>query len=109
MVWIEVPDATPKTTIANVKGCVANPCKMGWPANDIRPVANVAFLKKNPAVKKLLEVARIPLKDIFAQNAKMNAGADSDRDIARQAKDWITSHRALFDGWIKQAKRAAKK
>lgn len=118
VVWIQVPfPALPpdqkgledQTTIPNVKGCVANPCKMGWPANDIRPVANKAFLKRNPAVKKLLEVARIPVADIFAQNAKMNAGADSKRDIQHQAEQWIADHQKTFDGWIRQATEAGMK
>jgi glycine betaine/proline transport system substrate-binding protein len=116
VVWIEVPFPSlpadqkqyeDQTTVKNVEGCVANPCKMGWPANDIRPVVNKAFLKKNPAAKRLFEVMRIPLKDIFAQNALMFQGQDSKEDINRQADAWIKKNKTTFDGWIKEAMAAA--
>jgi len=107
VVWIETPTATPAETVAGVEGCVADPCAMGWPANDIRPVANKKFLKENPAIKKLLQVMRIPIEDIFAQNAKMNAGQDSPKDMKRQVNEWIAANQKTFDGWIKQAKEAA--
>ncbi|HKI80119.1 MAG TPA: glycine betaine ABC transporter substrate-binding protein, partial [Pseudodesulfovibrio sp.] len=116
VVWIQVPfPSLPKdqkqyeddTTVKDVKGCVANPCKMGWPANDIRPVVNDDFMKNNPAAKELFKVMRIPLKDIFAQNAKMYKGADKEKDIERQAEQWIKAHQDTFDGWIQQAKQAA--
>ena len=82
VVWIGVPfPALPEgqkkyekdTTVKGVAGCVSDPCKMGWPANDIRPVVNNDFMKKNPAAKRLFEVVSIPLQDIFSQNAKMQA------------------------------------
>ena len=116
VVWIEVDHADlpadqkqleDKTTVKGLDGCVADPCDLGWPANDIRPVANKEFLEKNPAAKKLLEVMQVPLTDIFAQNAKMNAGEDKKSDIERHVDDWIEANRDAFDGWIKQAKQAA--
>ena len=116
VVWIEVPrpslpedqkDLEDQTTLSGVTGCVEYPCKMGWPANDIRPVANVEFLKDNPAVKKLLQEMRIPVEDIYAENAKMNAGEDKAKDIERHAADWIKDHQKAFDGWIKDAIEAA--
>ncbi|MDX1605927.1 MAG: glycine betaine/L-proline ABC transporter substrate-binding protein ProX, partial [Candidatus Competibacterales bacterium] len=74
----ELEDAT---VLEDVAGCVADPCNLGWPANDIQPVANQAFLDDNPAVAKLFEVARIPIDAIYAQNARMNEGEDSPRDL----------------------------
>ncbi len=103
VVWIETPEATPETTVAGVKGCVEDPCKMGWTPNDIRPVANKKFLKDNPAVKTLLGKMSIPLEDIFAENAKMNAGEDKPKDIERHASEWIKAHQKEFDGWIEAA------
>lgn len=117
VVWIEVPFPTlPEeqkelegfTTIEGVEGCVDDPCEMGWPAADIRPVANVEFLKENPAVETLLEEASIPIADIFEQNAKMNEGADSPEDLAKQAEDWIAGNRSTVDGWLESARSAAK-
>jgi glycine betaine/proline transport system substrate-binding protein len=116
VVWIEVPHPDlPKsqkkyenaTTVKGVTGCVEDPCKMGWPANDIRPVVNNAFLKKNPAAKRLFEVASIPLQDIFAQNAKMQNGENKEADIERHADEWIENHRDLFDKWLAAARKAA--
>ena len=117
VVWIGVPfPALPKgqkqyekdTTVKGVAGCVSDPCKMGWPANDLRPVVNNEFMKKNPAAKKLFEVVRIPLGDIFAQNAKMQAGENKAADVERHADEWVAKNRALYDGWLAAARDAAK-
>lgn len=107
VVWIEMPNATEKTTVAGVEGCVNDPCKLGWQANDIRPVANNDFLEENPAVRRLLEIVRIPLEDIFAQNAKMNAGEDNPEDIARHAEEWLKANAGKVDAWLKEAAAAA--
>jgi len=107
VVWIEMPNATEETTVADVEGCVDNPCALGWQANDIRPVANNEFLDNNPAVKAVLEEARIPLEDIFAQNAKMNEGEDSQEDIDRHAAEWIENNSDLVNGWLEAARQAA--
>ncbi len=116
VVWIEVPfpDLPPDqkhmedmTTIPGVEGCVDDPCEMGWPANDIRPVANVAFLNENPAIARLLEVMSIPLQDIFAQNAKMNEGEDKPSDLERHAEEWIAANQEQVDAWLAEARSAA--
>ena len=113
VVWIEVPEVdlpedlmnlADAATMAGVEGCVNDPCMLGFPANDIVPVANTAFLDDNPAVRALLEEASIPLADIFAQNAAMNAGDD---DIEAQAAAWIADNRDLVDGWLEAARAAA--
>ena len=74
-------------------------------ADNIRPFANAAFLKKNPEVRKFLEVASIPLSDISAQNLKMNKGEKSERDVRRHAKEWIKANQSTFDSWIAKAKK----
>jgi glycine betaine/proline transport system substrate-binding protein len=107
VVWIEMPNATEETTVAGVEGCVDDPCALGWKANDIRPVANEDFLADNPAVETILSEARIPLDDIFAQNAKMNEGEDSPEDISRHASEWIDNNSDLVSGWLEMAREAA--
>ncbi len=107
VVWIEAPEATESETVAGLEGCVADPCRMGWEANDIRPVANSEFLEENPAVRTLLEEMSIPLGDIFEQNARMNEGESDQEDIERHASEWIEKNRKVFDGWIEAAKEAA--
>ena len=94
-------------SVPDVKGCADNPCNMGWPANDIRVVANDAFLADNPALAKLFEVMSIPLDDIFAQNAKMYQGESKPADLERHADEWIAAHEDLVDGWLGEAKSAA--
>ncbi|HEV7291505.1 glycine betaine/L-proline ABC transporter substrate-binding protein ProX [Devosia sp. RR2S18] len=116
VMWIEVPevnlpedmaDLADAAVLEGVEGCVADPCKLGFPANDIVPVANSAFLEDNPAAAKLLEVTSIPLQAIFAQNAEMNAGAGSSEDIQNQASTWIEENRDMVDGWLEEARAAA--
>ncbi|WP_022729151.1 glycine betaine/L-proline ABC transporter substrate-binding protein ProX [Fodinicurvata sediminis] len=116
VVWIEVdhPDLPEDqkeledaTEMAGVEGCVDDPCQMGWPANDIQPVANSEFLSENPAARTLLEEASIPIGDIFAQNATMNEGEDSEDDIKRHAQEWIENNRDAVDGWLEEARAAA--
>lgn len=95
------------TTVEGVEGCVEDPCEMGWPANDIRPVVNSTFMEENPAAAALFEAASIPLDDIFAQNAKMFEGEDKPADIQRHAEEWIKNNQETFDSWIEKAKSAA--
>jgi glycine betaine/proline transport system substrate-binding protein len=95
------------TTVEGLEGCVSDPCNLGWPANDIRPVANKEFLNANPAVRRLLVEASIPVADIYAQNAKMQDGADSQEDIQRHAREWIEENRDKVDGWLNSARSAA--
>jgi glycine betaine/proline transport system substrate-binding protein len=116
VVWLQVKetklpedqaDLKDAATVKDVQGCADNPCHMGMPANDIRPVANSVFLDENPAVRTLLEEVRIPVKDIFAQNAKMNNGADSPEDLEKQASQWIADHQEKVDKWLADARAAA--
>lgn len=95
------------TVVADLEGCAAQPCNLGWVANDIRPVANKAFLENNPAAAALIKAVRIPLEDILAQNAKMYTGADDPEDIARQARNWIKGHHDKVRKWLKMAREAA--
>lgn len=117
VVWITVEEATlpedqqqfeDATVVEGVEGCVADPCNLGWPANDIRPVVNSEFADNNPAAAKLFEVMRIPLEDIFAQNARMFDGEDSESEIQRHAEEWIEEHRDRVDEWLEQARQAAR-
>jgi glycine betaine/proline transport system substrate-binding protein len=101
-------DLADATVVEDLAGCRGEqPCNLGWPANDIRPVANSEFLDENPAVRSLLENVRIPIADIFAQNAEMNAGDDSPEDLEKQAAEWIKAHQQDVDGWLSAARKAA--
>jgi glycine betaine/proline transport system substrate-binding protein len=115
VVWIEVPApehpeesvSDDALSIPGVEGCVDDPCLMGFPANDIKVVANNEFLENNPAAAKLFEVMSIPLKDIFEQNNRMNMGEDSQADIDRHAREWAEAHQEMWNDWLEQARQAA--
>ena len=103
VVWIEVP--MKDTKAVKVANATKPKINMGFGADDIRPFANAEFLKKNPEVRKFLEVASIPLADISAQNLKMNKGEKSERDVRRHAKEWVKANQSTFDSWIAKAKK----
>jgi glycine betaine/proline transport system substrate-binding protein len=116
VVWLQVQEAAlpedqqsmvDAISVADVTGCADDPCNMGWPANDIRVVANDEFLAENPALAKLFEVMSIPLEDIFAQNAKMYEGESRPDDLERHADEWLTANAELVDGWLSEATAAA--
>jgi glycine betaine/proline transport system substrate-binding protein len=86
-----------------VEGCVSDPCQLGWPVNDISAVASSAFLDENPAARTLLERASVDINFIYAQNAAMRDGEDTEEDFRRQAAEYIEANREEVDGWIEQA------
>lgn len=112
VVWLSVPvnavsqaaqakDSPP--FIKNVTGCVTDPCVMGWPANDIRIVANSEFILQHPAIKQLAESVEIPLRDISEQNARLIAGEDDENDIEEHARQWIHLNRSKVNRWLAAA------
>ena len=113
VVWLQVPfpslpidqqDLEKQTIIENVPGCVADPCAMGFPPNDIRGVANTLFLDRHSDVRRLLESVRIPVEDISHQNAQMISGEDTYIDIRRHAREWIAEHQKTVDRWLDEAR-----
>jgi len=99
IVWIDVPYS--KTKSVSVPNATKSKINMGFGADDIRPAANVDFLKANPKVEKMLKKASIPLADIAAQNLQMNKGEKSERAIKKHADDWIKANQSTFNSWIK--------
>lgn len=116
VLWVGVPEPNlpeeqaeleDQTTVEGVNGCVADPCPMGWPANDIRVAANPDFLDNNPAARALFEQVQIPLLDIAEQNARMQDGEDSEDDIRSHAEEWVEANRDQVDQWLEEARAAA--
>ena len=99
IVWIDVPYSATKSV--SVPNATKSKINMGFGADDIRPAANVDFLKANPKVEKMLKKASIPLADIAAQNLLMNKGEKSERAIKKHADAWIKANQSKFDSWIK--------
>lgn len=118
VMWINVPETVPMDTqkgyedameMKGVEGAVSDPLKMGFPANDIMVVANNQFLEKNPSAKRLFEIMSIPLEDIARQNNRMFAGENTERDVERHVTEWIAVNKETWDGWLAEARKAAKK
>jgi ABC-type proline/glycine betaine transport system substrate-binding protein len=116
VVWLEVPYPSlpddqaileSETVLTGIEGCVADPCAIGFPRNDIRAVANSEFLAENPAVRALLEQVTIPLEDIAAQNARMLAGEGAEADIRRHAQEWVQANNDLVNDWLTTAQATA--
>jgi glycine betaine/proline transport system substrate-binding protein len=117
VMWINVPEIMPKESqmpgkdrmeVAGVAGAVSDPIKLGFVVSDIQIVANKKFMEANPAATKFFEVFTLPLDDINEQNTKMNEGEKSDKDIARHADEWIAQNQSTWDGWLEEARNAAK-
>jgi glycine betaine/proline transport system substrate-binding protein len=117
VMWINVPKIIPKEsqkpavermTVTGIEGAVSDPIKLGFVVSDIRIVANKKFIAKNPAAEKFFEVLTLPLIDINEQNTRMNEGEKSQKHIERHVADWINKNKATWDGWLEEARKAAK-
>jgi len=117
VMWINVPEIMPteaqksavdRMTVSGVKGAVTDPIKLGFVVSDIRIVANKKFVEKNPAAKKFFEVFTLPLADINEQNTLMNEGQKSQKDIEKHVDAWIAKNKDKWNGWLAEARKAAK-
>lgn len=117
VMWINVPEIIPsdaqkgsedRMTVSGVEGAVSDPVKLGFVASDIRIVANKKFLEANPVAKRFFEIFSLPLEDINAQNTRMNDGEKSEKDIGRHADEWIANNQQTWDGWLEEARKAAR-
>lgn len=107
VVWLQVPFSSSQDG-SNIDTQLPNGRNYGFLANQEQIVANRAFIEKNPAAAKLFELMKLPIGDINAQNLRMSQGASSSKDVERHADGWIRAHQALFDGWIAEARAAAR-
>ncbi|MES2531906.1 MAG: glycine betaine/L-proline ABC transporter substrate-binding protein ProX [Pseudomonadota bacterium] len=107
VVWLQVPFSSSQGGDA-VDTQLPNGRNYGFRANQEQIVANRAFIEKNPAAGRLFEVMTLPISDINAQNLRMSEGQNSEQDVARQTDGWIRAHQPIFDGWIAEARAAAK-
>ena len=90
-----------KTKAVKIPNATKSKINLGFGADDIRPAANVDFLKANPKVEKFLKKASIPLADVAAQNMLMNRGEKSEKAIKKHAAAWIKANQSTFDSWLK--------
>jgi glycine betaine/proline transport system substrate-binding protein len=117
VMWINVPEIMPteaqktaeeRMTVSGVEGAVSDPIKLGFVVSDIQIVANKKFIEKNPAAEKFFEVFSLPLPDINEQNTLMNEGQKSQKDIEKHVEAWIAKNKDKWNGWLAEARKAAK-
>ncbi len=107
VVWLEVPH----TDLPDGNNSVNTSFKgknLGFAVDQVKSVMNKDFAEENPAAAKLLSLVQITAGDESAQNLKMQNGEKSVKDIKRHAQEWISANQAKFDGWLEQARAAAK-
>jgi glycine betaine/proline transport system substrate-binding protein len=115
--WINVPELIPNEAqagmeefmvIEGLEGAVTDPIMMGFVADDIRAVANDAFLEANPPAATILELVEISVGDISEMTVRMvEGGEDSDEEVRAMAAEWIEANRAQVDAWLAAARAAA--
>lgn len=108
VVWLQVPFSSLPGEQAKLDTKLPNGQNYGFVINTQRIVANRAFVEKNPAAGKLFEVMTLSVGDINAQNLRMRDGENKPADIERHVDAWIKANQKTFDGWIAEAKAAAK-
>ena len=107
VVWLPVP----YTSLPDGKNDVNTTFEgknLGAPIDTVKAVLNKEFAEKNPAALKFLSEVQISTLDESTQNLKMQNGEKSPADIKRQAQEWIKAHQSEWDGWLKNARAAAK-
>lgn len=103
--WLEVPfTALPKD--AKDKTLLPDGRNVGFSVNNIRIIANNAFLQANPEAKRWFELASVPIDAVNRENLAIHDGEKTPADIRRHAEAWIAANQAQFDGWIKDAEGA---
>ena len=56
----------------------------------------------------MFEGVTSPLEDINEQNTRMNEGEKSQKDIERHVDEWIAENQDTWNGWLEEARKAAK-
>lgn len=108
VVWLQVPFTALPGEQAKVETKLPDGSNYGFPVNTQHIVANRAFAEKNPAAATLFELMQLPIADVNAQNLRMQEGENSATQIARHVDGWIKANQAKFDGWVEQARAAAR-
>lgn len=108
VVWLSVPYTSLPEGEEGADTTLPDGTNVGFSINDQKIVANKEWLEDNPAARRFMELVRIPVNDVSAQNLKMERdGEDSAEDINRHVREWIEAHQDEFNQWIEEAKAAA--
>ena len=107
VVWLEVPHTSLPDGNNDVNTSFQGK-NLGFAVDQVQAVLNKEFAEENPAATKFLSLVQITAGDESAQNLKMQNGEKSMKDIKRHAQEWIAANQDKFDGWIAEARAAAK-
>ncbi|MBS0468012.1 MAG: glycine betaine/L-proline ABC transporter substrate-binding protein ProX [Proteobacteria bacterium] len=108
VVWLEVPFSSLPGAQKGLDTQLPNGKNYGFVVNNQQIIANKAWTDQNPAAARLFEVMQLPVADINAQNHLMSQGQNKSADIERHVNAWIKAHQKTFDGWLEQARAAAR-
>lgn len=87
--------------------CTNDPCTTMFTPSDIVVAANDEFIQQNPAAAALLENFVLDPLAVAVQAVAIDAGANSEEEIAEAARVWIADNRDIVDPWIEAALAAA--
>ncbi|OJU90341.1 MAG: glycine betaine ABC transporter substrate-binding protein [Burkholderiales bacterium 66-5] len=108
VVWLEVPFSSLPGEQKDIDTKLPNGKNYGFVVNNQQIVANKAWCEANPAAAKLFSIMELPIADINAENYLMSQGQNKAADIERHTDQWIKAHQQTWDGWLKQARAAAR-
>ncbi|WP_435036644.1 glycine betaine/L-proline ABC transporter substrate-binding protein ProX [Pseudomonas neuropathica] len=107
VVWLPVP-FTSLPDGQESKDTFHDGKNLGFPVDTINAVMSKEFAEKNPVARKFLSEVSIPTAAESAQNLRMQQGEKSLADIKRHAAEWIKANQQAYDGWLSDARAAAK-
>jgi len=108
VVWLTVPFSSQPGIADPTRTALGDGTDYGFQPNTIRIVANRTFAEAHPDARRLFELIRLPNGDIAAQNLRMHKGESSEADVERHVGEWIAEHRVSWEGWLRQAREAAR-
>ncbi|MCK9258990.1 MAG: glycine betaine/L-proline ABC transporter substrate-binding protein ProX [Azoarcus sp.] len=106
--WLKVPFSALPGERKDVDTSLPDGSNYGFQANNQHIIANRAFTDANPAAAKLFAIMKLSNNDISAQNKRMRDGENKAADITRHVDAWVKGHADLYNGWLEQARAAAK-
>ena len=108
VVWLEVPFSSLPGEQKGLDTRLPNGKNYGFVVNNQQIIANKVWTDKNPAAAQWFEIVQLPIADINAQNHLMSQGQNKPVDIERHTNAWIKAHQKTWDGWLAQARAAAR-
>lgn len=110
--WLTVPEALPLNDelgqvrpepVADLEGCVDNPCLTGFSETAVRPASRSEVFQAHPAIARLLDRVVIPIDVIETQLVEQMNGEDTPEAVRRYAQEWIAANRSQVDRWLAAA------